>query len=86
MCCTQPEVGVALRRQAELPALVVRQAVAAPVLHVEGGVGEDEVGSEIRMAVVVEAVAVGDLAVDPANGEVHPGETPCRVVRLLAVD
>ena len=38
------------------------------------------------MAVVVEGIAVGDLALDAADGEVHLGEPPRRVVRLLAVD
>ena len=38
------------------------------------------------MAVVVEGVAVGDLAVNAADGEVHLGEPPGRVVRLLTVD
>ena len=38
------------------------------------------------MAIVVEAVAVSDLALDAADGEVHLGEPPRRVVELLAVD
>ena len=38
------------------------------------------------MAVVVEAVAVGDLAFDAANGEVHLRDPPGRVVRLLSPD
>ena len=80
------EVGVARRRHAVLPALVVAQALAAPVADVEGRIGEDEVGLEVGVAVVVEGVAVGDLAVDAADGEVHLGQPPGGVVRLLAVD
>ena len=80
------EVGVARRRRAVLPALVLAQALAAPVAHVEGGIGEDEVGLQVGVAVVVEGVAVRDLAVDAADREVHLGEPPGRVVRLLAVD
>ena len=38
------------------------------------------------MLIVVEAVAVGDLAFDATNGQVHPGETPSGVVRLLSQD
>ena len=38
------------------------------------------------MAIVVEAVPVGDLSLDAANGEVHLGEPPRRVVRFLAAD
>jgi hypothetical protein len=66
--------------------LVLAEAVAAPIAHVEGRVGEDEVGLEVREAVVVESVAVDDLAFDAADGEVHPGEPPGRTVRLLAVN
>ena len=80
------EVGVAGRRHAVLPALVVLEQVAAPVAVVERRVGEDVVGLEVGVAVVVEGVAVGDLGVDAADGEVHLGEAPGRVVGLLAVD
>ena len=39
------------------------------------------------MAVVVEGVALGDLAaVDAADGEVHARQAPGGVIRLLAVD
>ena len=38
------------------------------------------------MPVVVEAVAVGDPALDAADGEVHAGHAPGGVVGLLAVD
>jgi hypothetical protein len=47
------EDGVAYGRLAELPAFIVAQAVAAPVGDVEGWVGEDEVGFEIGMAIVI---------------------------------
>ena len=80
------EVGVARRRHAVLPALVVGEAVAAPVGDVEGRIGEDVVGLEVRVAVVVEAVAVRDLPLDAPECEVHLREPPGRVVGLLAVD
>ena len=38
------------------------------------------------MAVVVEGVAVGNLPLDAADGEVHLREPPRRIVRFLAVD
>ena len=81
-------VGVAGRRRAVLPALVVLQQIAAPVAVVERRVGEDVVGLEVRVQVAVEAVGVflAEVAVDAANGEVHLGQPPGRVVRLLAVD
>ena len=80
------EVGVARRRDAIPPAPVVRQPLAAPVRDVERRIGEDEVRSQIGVPVVVEGVAVCDLALDAADGEVHPGEPPRGVVGLLAVD
>ena len=80
------EVGVAPGGRPEPPSLVLGQPLRTPVAHVEGRVGEDEVGLEVGVLVVVEGVAVGDLARYPANREVHPGQPPGRVVRFLAVD
>ena len=80
------EVGVALGRDAVLPALVFGQPFAAPVGDIEGRVGQDEVGLEVGVTVGVEGVAVGDLALNAANGEVHLGQSPRRVVRLLAIN
>jgi hypothetical protein len=80
------EVGIAHRWHAVLPALVLPQALPAPVGDVEGGIGQDEVGLEIGEAVVVEGVAVGDLALDAADREVHLRKPPSGVVRLLTVD
>ncbi len=80
------EVGVAGRRHPVLPALVVAQAVAAPVGDVERRVGEDEIGLEVGVAVIVEGVAVCDLTLDAADGQVHAGQAPGGVVGLLAED
>ncbi|SMF63989.1 hypothetical protein SAMN06265365_12386 [Tistlia consotensis] len=79
-------VGVARWRVAIPPALVAAQPLAAPVGDVEGRVGEDEVGLQVGVAVVVEGVAMGDLPVDAPDGEVHLGQPPGGIVRLLAVD
>ena len=54
------EVGVAHRRDAMLPPLVVTQPVAAPVGDVEGRIGEDVVGAQVRVTVVLEAVSMLD--------------------------
>src|SRR5882672_12610186 len=81
------EVGVARRWRAVLPALVVAQALAAPVGDVEGRVRENEIGLEVGVAVVVERVALRDLTrVNATDGEVHAREAPRGVVRFLAVD
>ena len=80
------EVGVARGRHAVDPALVVLEQLAAPVAVVERRVGQHVVGLEVGVPVVVEGVAVGDLRVDAADGEVHLGQPPGGVVGLLAVD
>ncbi len=80
------EVGVAHGWHAVFPALVLAQAFAAPVGDVERRIGEDEVGLEVRKAVVVEGVALLDLTLDAADGQVHLGQPPGGVVRLLAVN
>ena len=74
------KVGVALGRGAVLPALVFGEPLAAPVGDVERRIGEDEVGLEVWMAVVVEAVAMVDLPLDAPDGEVHLCEAPSRVI------
>ena len=79
-------VGVARRRHSVDPALVVLEQFAAPVAVVEGRVGQHVVGLEVGVPVVVEGVAVRDLRVDAADGEVHLGQSPGGVVGLLPVD
>jgi hypothetical protein len=71
MCCTQAKLALPAGGRAVLPALVVLEPFAAPVGDVEGRIGKDEVGLEVGVAVVVEGVAVANLAVDAADGEVH---------------
>ena len=80
------EVGVAHGRGAVLPSPVVAEPVAAPVGDVEGRIGEDVVGPQVGVAVVVEAVAVLDPALDAADRKVHSRHAPGGVVGLLAVD
>ncbi len=80
------EVSVAGGRDAVFPALVIAQALTAPVAHIERRVGKDIVGLEVGVAVGVEGVAVSDLAVDAADGEVHARQPPRGVVRFLTVD
>ena len=81
-------VGIAGRRDAVAPADILAQALAAPVGDVEGGIGEDEVGLQVREGVLVEAALVvpADVGVDAPHGKVHPGQPPGGVVALLAVD
>ena len=81
-------VGVTHGWHAELPAHVVAQAVAAPVGDIEGRVGEDVVGLEVAQFVLVEAALVvpSNVGVDPAHSQVHLGQSPRGVVRLLPVN
>ena len=80
------EVGVALWRDAELPAHVV--VLAEPVGVVEGRVGEHVVRAEVGMEVAAEGVRVlrAEVGFDAAQGEVHHREAAGGGVALLAVD
>ncbi len=69
-------VGVVHGWDPVLPALLVVQALAAPIGDVERRIGQDEVGLEVGEAVVQERVALLDLAVNAADGEVHLREPP----------
>jgi hypothetical protein len=71
---TKPACPVgAGRRDAVNPAFVFLEQLAAPVAVVEGRIGEHVVGLQVWMPVVVKGVAMGDLRVDAADGEVHLG-------------
>ncbi len=76
------EVGIARRRDSVVPTLVAPEPVAAPVADVEGRVGEDVVGPQVGMQVVVERVGVvpAEVGLDTANREVHVGQLPGRRV------
>ena len=80
------EVGVSDRRRAVLPAPILPQASTSPVGNVERRIGQNVVGLQIGMPVVVESVSMGNLALDASDGQVHLGQSPSRVVRFLAVD
>ena len=82
------EVGVPGWWGAVFPAGVVAEAFAAPVADVERRVGEDVVGSQVGVAVVVERVGgpVGEVGFDAAQREVHLAESPGGGDELLAVD
>ncbi len=81
-------VGIAGRWHVERPARVLPQPVAAPVGDIEGRVGKNEVGPEVRQFVLVECALVvpADIGIDAAHREVHPGEPPGGVVALQPVD
>ncbi len=82
------EVGVALWRRAGDPAWVAGQLFVPPFLHVEGRVGHDEVGAQVRVQVVQQGVgrATAEVEVDAADGHVHRGQPPGGGVALLPVD
>jgi hypothetical protein len=80
------EVGVALGRDAELPAHVV--VLAEPVRVVEGRIGQDVVGAQVGVQVAAEGVGLlgAEVGFDAAQGEVHHGQAAGGGVALLAVD
>ena len=57
------EVGVACRRRRRAPTVLSSlQLLATPIGDVEGGICEDVVGPQVRVAVIAEAVALLDAA------------------------
>src|SRR5690349_1441202 len=82
------EIGVAGGRNAEFPARVFFEAFAAPIAVVERRIGEDEIGFEVLVGVVVKGTFAvpGDIGLDAADGEVHFAEAPGGLVGFLAVD
>ncbi len=80
------EVGIALRRDAVLPADVV--VLAVPVGVVEGRVGEDVVGAEIGVDVAAEGVGLlgPEVGLEAAQGEIHDGQAAGGGVALLAIN
>lgn len=82
------EVGVALRRRTGDPARIGGQLFIPPFLHVEGRVGHDEIGAQVRVQVVEQGVGRGTakIEVDAANGHVHRGQPPGGGVALLPID
>jgi len=82
------EVGVAGRRHTKLPANVFFEAFTAPIAVIERRIGEEEIGFEVLVRVIVErALAVpGDVGLDATNGEVHLAEPPGGLIGFLAVD
>ena len=81
-------VGIALGRGAIGPARVFLQAAVPPVAHVEGRIGQNVVGAQVR--VLISHKGIGWLAsqveVDAANGQVHGRQPPGCGVGLLPVD
>ena len=65
------EVRVALRRHAVLPALVLGEARASPVGHVERRIRQNEIGSQVGMPIIVEGITLRDLASDATDGQIQ---------------
>ncbi len=79
-------VGVPVRRLAISPASVPGDRGGAPLPHVEGGIRQYEVRPDTGEQVVQQGVAQLDLARDAVDGQVHLGDSPCRLVVLLPED
>src|SRR6266568_5929141 len=80
------KVGVACRRYAIFPANVVAQAVATPIAVIERRIGEDEVGFEVFVQVILEGVCVvgTQVSFDASNSQIHLSQAPRRRVCLLS--
>ena len=81
-------VGIPQWRHSEAPAGVLAEQLSAPFLDVEGWVGEDRGEAGVRQGVLQQGALIvpADVAGDPSDGEVHPGEPVGLRVALLPVD
>src|SRR5215469_6184702 len=80
------KVGVAYRGRSILPAHVVTQTVTTPIAHVERWIGEDEVGFEVFVQVILEGVCVvwSQVGLNASNSKIHFRQAPGRRVGLLS--
>ena len=86
MCCTQAKLAL---RGGGVPYCQRLSSVSRLPPQSEtlkGGLARMKSALEVGVSVVVESVAVGDLSLNAADGEVHLGQPPSGVVGLLAVD
>ena len=86
MCCTQAKLALPVGGTPYSHRLSSRSRSPPQSDTLKGGIGEDVVGLQVWVAVIVEAVAVGDVALYPAKRQVHLGQLPSGVVGLLAPD
>ena len=81
-------VGIAHGRHTKRPAHVFSQTIPTPVGHIEGWVGQNIVGLQVAQFVLVKTALVvpANIGVDSPHGQIHLGQPPGGVVRLLPVD
>src|SRR5205809_774573 len=82
------EVCVAGRRGAELPARIVLQLVLTPIAVIEWRVGEDVIGFDAWVHILVEAVSpfAAEVCLDPSDGKIHLCQPPCGRIGLLPIN
>ena len=82
------KVGVAFGRIPMFPTRIAFQFAVPPFFHVERRIGHHVVGSQVRVQVFGETVGwlFAKVKVDPADGHVHRGQSPCGGVRFLSVN
>ncbi len=71
-------VGVIGWRRTEFPSHIFFQAPTAPVGHIERGIGKNEIGLQIFVQIVVEAISLmrAKVGVDTTDSEVHLRQFP----------
>ena len=82
------EVGVAFRRDAVGPPRVIQQFLPAPRMVIEGRIGENEIGLEIRVQIVCEGVRVmrAEIGLDAADSHIDLRHFPRVGIGFLSVD
>ena len=82
------KVGVASGRRAKLPTHIALQLVLAPIAVVEWRIGENVIGLNAGVEILVEGIGpfAAKVRFDAANSKVHLGQPPCRGIGLLPVN
>jgi len=68
------------------PALVIAQPLTTPIRDIEGRIRKNEIGLEVGVLIVVKCVPMFDLTINATDRQVHPRQTPRRVVGLLPIN
>lgn len=87
MCCTQAKLAFPTGGRPYFQRTIFFYTLAAPIAHIERRIGEDEIGFEILVEIIVKSVRVlrAKIGFDPTNGKVHLREFPRGRIRFLTV-
>ena len=82
------KVGIAFRRRTILPAAIILQLIATPILQVKRRIRQDEIEALILMTVLKKCIGIElpQIGLDTSNSKVHRGHLPCSRVAFLPIN